>query len=261
MNLTEDPLEQLAADIGIHLRTSIELASVPVITAGEERRKSGMNERAQAEIIEYVNNTLGLGGGVLDTKGRVGLIIMVPPAKPLKAADNFPSVTFDVEQQIHIAENPIISNHPMTALQCSLRVLALLFGFSADGYHSIQAGEPPLEEGIFRNPQTGEFELGMMLYVVRMRTSFQGLDYMQTCRTPTAVNDSGTVTISCTTAGAEIWYGLRATAEDPAPPLPAPESPGARRYTAPIPVTGKYELHMTARKAGLRNSSRGVFTI
>lgn len=203
-----------------------------------------------------LDNEIGRSLGLLDnTGGKIGLCVIVMAPTAGVAKPNLPGPHLDtISLVVHVEEavmlNTGASGTGKAASDCAERVAALLHRWIPDGRLNAVVAE--------RNCISAALPaMGEIAYAVRLATA-AGLSVdLDTVATPAAASDPAaeapcTVTLTCATAGAAIFYSL-----DGSRPSPT----AGTLYVEPIAVESACTLRAQAWLAGYLASAELTLAI
>jgi Chitobiase/beta-hexosaminidase C-terminal domain len=172
-----------------------------------------------------------------------GVLIEMPSFRVDKP--NVPGPIGDVVQTCAVLEDPDMNLAPATgtllsAEEVAQTILDLAHQWGIDGVSSLYADYQAIEDA-------KEFQ-GLLAYRVNFRTMMTR-QQTQRCAQPTISETALTVTLTCTTPNAAIYYTQDGT-------FPGPSNPGAALYAAPFLQTGQ-ELYWCAFAPGYNPSAVG----
>ena len=226
-----DALQQAQLDIAALLDCDELFRFVPV-------RVDRARDEAEATMIQTeIENALA---GLLDKGGRSGTAVLVMLPEGQVPEPNLPGPVLEIEVTVRCMENPLFSEalttgSGVTAEQCALNVLSLIHRWTNDG-NPWRPDRRPL--------RSVDLKPGVICYDVVLLRSL-GLPTRGRVARPLITDSESFVTLTCATAGAEIYYTLDGR-------LPTPGS--GSLYEAPVDIVGPAEIRAMAWKTGLMPS-------
>lgn len=175
-----------------------------------------------------------------EKSGKSGVFVGVQMPTADGEKPNLPGPLLGVAATVRVMESPAmnraVGGTGKTAEQIAARVLQLLHHWSPNGARFLIAGTDALKPV--------DTDDGVVSYDARVET-FDGLDDLVSVAPPTAVVAAGTLTLSCPTSGAAIYYTSDGS------------FPGTDKtlYSAPFAIGAGDHIRAAAYKSGLAGSS------
>jgi len=223
-----DDLYQEQLDLAGRLRADANFATIPVLV-----QRKGVTD----SDIEIALSTLNTAGG------KIGLVIIVlmPELAPL--TPDAPGPEYLVRPAIQVIEDPLLNlgadGTGISAEQTAQWIRQLIHYFAGRSGLYVCAGMEPVPRGDNRPS-----------YGVRFSRRASDPSY-QRCGLPLISPDSGaapqTVTLTCATAGAALYYTVDGS-------YPSSANTAAHLYAAPFSVAAACTLRTAAEKSGLQQS-------
>ena len=207
-------------------------AGVPVLL-----ELKGITERDVAVAIQTLNASNGLVGSVA--------IVLMPTLLP--DSPNAPGPRYDAVYKVQIIDEPLLRRQPIGGTTCSAdeiadRVRQILHRFSMGRGQTISfAGMEPVAV-----PE------GKVSYVARFKCVT--VDQPPVAVASVGISPAGpgpaTVTLTCATAGSQIWY----TTDGSYPGSNSTACPTATQYTVPFAVLAGQTVRAAAEATGYQQS-------
>lgn len=229
-------LEELQQNIEHFLLSDPALQYVSITSI--RPRSAGSAAQIQTKISEALK-------GMLKRNGKAGLAAIVTMPEVGEAESQLPGVSGMLQVKIQVIENVMInmgtSGTEMSCEDAALLIAGLLQHRSFDGIRALMA------RGQLLVPVPDELVKGNVTYDVLLSVPF-GQAAPTLVATPTISEAAGTVTMSCATSGAAIYYTLDGS-------FPGSGNPTAVLYSAPVVFTpGTYAVRVAGHKTGLSAS-------
>lgn len=233
-NMTPSQLELDQRDIYARLQNDVDFsAGIPVLL-----ELKGITERDVAMAISTSNAQAGLVGSVA--------IVLMPTLLP--DSPNAPGPRFDAVYKVQVIDWPMMRRQPTTGTQQSAdeiadRVREILHRFTMGRGQTIYfAGQEPVAV-----PD------GKVSYILKFKRTAADQPPVAVATvgiSATAQSGPATVTLSCQTSGAAIYF----TTDGSYPGSNSAACPTAQLYTAPFAVTAGQLVRAAAELAGYQQS-------
>lgn len=212
-----NPLEQLQSDVE-HCLLSMHLLRHVTITA--------VRPRSSGEVLNIqtkINNTLA-GLSVRNGKRGLGVIVGMPEMRDVNP--NMRTVKGELVLVMNLIENPLI-NEGADGTGLTAEALAWLLATTLPQTNLAPGGQIIADKDLIA-PQPESVMEKRIEYRVTLRMLTHAAP-VEKVATPAVQHASGTLTLSCTTSGAAIYYTLDGS-------YPGPGNAQATLYSAPVSV-------------------------
>jgi hypothetical protein len=229
-------IELLQVNVEQFLRSD---AALQYVTVTGIRPRTALSA---AQIQTMINEALK---GVTKRNGKAGISIIVMMPEVREAEGNLPGVQGMLSLQIRVVENILINmGAEGTGQSCeevALYVAGVLQHRGFDGVSSLRLDANPVV------PMVEGLPRGFVEYAVVMKSGF-GQAAVALVATPVVEAEAGSLTITCATGGAAIYYTLDGS-------YPGPGNAAAVLYAGAVTLeVGSYNLRTAGHKAGLAAS-------
>jgi len=235
-----DVIDRLPFELQARLEADEYFGDIPVVVA-EEGNVAQELARKQAVITEK--------------SGKRGVAVVV---LQVLADDPYPNVAFGslaLRPAFQVVENVELNRDAngtgKSARQVARRIRDVIKPLRLAGLTTEFAPDRPCIEPV---EIAGELGGVVKAYQVNFITYEADSEAVEMVSEPQFGQEGGAFTLSCATAGAEIWYSTDDS-------YPAPGRPGSAKYEGPVSVSGELTVRAAAFKAGLIGSSVARATI
>lgn len=234
-----DILAQLQADFAARLNSLAYFSTIEVISLSAFPTGGRTKPESVEALLDRIQQSLA---GLNEKNGKVGACIVVPLPNLDGRYPNVPGPQVRLRLSVQILINPIL-NEGATGTQKALSEIALNViqaghHFQLQNVAGLTAGDDAFSPGV-------DEEKGLLVGVVTFESLLQ-LDQPSSVAIPVA-SVASTVTLTCSTAGAAIYYTVDGT-------LPWSGNAGALLYSAPFATPSAGTI---VRAAAYKTGSNG----
>jgi hypothetical protein len=235
--MSDTLLETLQRDVAERLRSDALISTLTVVTERD------------GDILASIQRALGL---VTSRAGNRGLCLTVLQITANPASLDAPGPVLDMVVAVRVLENPVLNNVPgQTALTIARRVTRLLHHYTPIGISSCLTPGTPLITPVVDPEAPVAYEVQF----VARQSDFDVPDRVaDPAISAPASTTPTTVTISCATADAAIYY----TTDGSYPRL---EGATSTRYSAPFALSSPATVRATAYAPDLMPSNTASLTL